>query len=575
MENPPEGTPRPFAAQGEMGFAIRVMLYILVGAVFFLTFYVADLYVFFMPPAPELNNYEFPDAEFATVYSDPIPTFNISENDVAITDQTSDELDIGIEDELIYAFGYVSADGIKWKRVALLPGEGASEGDEGWILRNATYEYIIDAEAFNITAYPYTATGYITLYSCSRSVIGQWDCHDGWQMQEFNVVVTKEQAGAGDACGGCAQGFTCVQGSCMSDESAANSARVGAGESLSIFVNGKEYLLTVTSISGDGSGAKVSINGQAFTIDKSTGDVYLVKDELHSMINKIQPFTSDTDGYLEIIVTGDYDSMTVCENCVYKPPATSGGGGGGGGGGGSSCTPKTCAYYNYECGVRSDGCTGTLSCGTCDTGAGYECDAGQCVASVCTPDCTDASGICTGSTFPDGCGGTCTGTLAPDCAGLECGLSPNTCGYCNTTDNYCVVTYGAGSNCQSNGRCGAAPCVPNCAGKDCGSNGCGGICGNCSTWPTSHEYFTCNTTSYLCTPNCDSGFANCNAVRTDGCEGNLTTDQYCGSCSMTCIVPEYCVNCAGVGVGQCAGHSGLTCLTESPFLSPPVLPGPP
>ena len=54
----------------------------------------------------------------------------------------------------------------------------------------------------------------------------------------------------------------------------------------------------------------------------------------------------------------------------------------------------------------------------------------------------------------------------------------------------------------------AAACVPQCSGKNCGSNGCGGVCGTCD----SNE--TCNSNS-LCTPKsaahactkgaCDSG----------------------------------------------------------------------
>jgi hypothetical protein len=41
-------------------------------------------------------------------------------------------------------------------------------------------------------------------------------------------------------------------------------------------------------------------------------------------------------------------------------------------------------------------------------------------------------------------------------------------------------------------------------------------------------------------------------------------------------VPSYyCVNCAGVTVGQCAGYSGLTCIAESLFQLPPIVPSPP
>src|SRR5580704_711142 len=32
---------------------------------------------------------------------------------------------------------------------------------------------------------------------------------------------------------------------------------------------------------------------------------------------------------------------------------------------GESCAPTTCQALRYSCGSASDGCTGTLSCGTC------------------------------------------------------------------------------------------------------------------------------------------------------------------------------------------------------------------
>jgi hypothetical protein len=42
------------------------------------------------------------------------------------------------------------------------------------------------------------------------------------------------------------------------------------------------------------------------------------------------------------------------------------------------CIPNTCASLGYSCGSWSDGCGGTLNCGTC--ASGYTCSAGTCVA---------------------------------------------------------------------------------------------------------------------------------------------------------------------------------------------------
>ena len=45
---------------------------------------------------------------------------------------------------------------------------------------------------------------------------------------------------------------------------------------------------------------------------------------------------------------------------------------------GAACVPDTCASLGYNCGSWSNGCGGTLNCGTCT--AGYTCTAGICVA---------------------------------------------------------------------------------------------------------------------------------------------------------------------------------------------------
>jgi hypothetical protein len=59
------------------------------------------------------------------------------------------------------------------------------------------------------------------------------------------------------------------------------------------------------------------------------------------------------------------------------------------------------------------------------------------------------------------------GGCVPNCAGRTCG--PDGCtGTCGTCP--------AGQTCDTSGRC---TCVPNCAGRVCGDNGCGGFCGAC------------------------------------------------------------------------------------------------
>jgi hypothetical protein len=99
----------------------------------------------------------------------------------------------------------------------------------------------------------------------------------------------------------------------------------------------------------------------------------------------------------------------------------------------SQCVPTTCAALGAACGTPSNGCGGTLSCGTC--ASGQACNGSyQCSAS-CTPTTCAASGATCGS-ISNGCGGT-----------LSCGT--------------CV----AGQTCNSANQCeatssGTEPCTP-------------------------------------------------------------------------------------------------------------------
>ena len=47
----------------------------------------------------------------------------------------------------------------------------------------------------------------------------------------------------------------------------------------------------------------------------------------------------------------------------------------------STCSPKTCSFEAGMCGVQSDGCGGTISCGGC--GTDQTCESGMCVVTSC------------------------------------------------------------------------------------------------------------------------------------------------------------------------------------------------
>jgi endoglucanase len=89
------------------------------------------------------------------------------------------------------------------------------------------------------------------------------------------------------------------------------------------------------------------------------------------------PFTfTATAGTQEVRVTfdNDYASTTEDRNLYVADVAVSCGGTA------ASCVPSTCAASGKNCGTASDGCGGTLSCGTC--GGSSTCGGGG-VANVC------------------------------------------------------------------------------------------------------------------------------------------------------------------------------------------------
>lgn len=140
---------------------------------------------------------------------------------------------------------------------------------------------------------------------------------------------------------------------------------------------------------------------------------------------------------------------------------------------GKVCTPKgSCCVPQCDgkqCG--DNGCGG--QCGTC--GAGTECDVDKCVASPPPATCANTpwQGNCKGETLQF-----CSGNqvLTEDCSkdkscGWNAAIGAYSCGTSGGTDPSGVYPKAAP---------GTKPvCTPQCNGKQCGDNGCGGSCGSC------------------------------------------------------------------------------------------------
>lgn len=124
----------------------------------------------------------------------------------------------------------------------------------------------------------------------------------------------------------------------------------------------------------------------------------------------------------------------------------------------------------------------------------------------------------------------------PQCEGRECGDDGcgGICGYCPY-----------GSLCKV-GLC-IEYCVPDCTGKACGDDGCGGLCGDCAENEFCGEDFTCVLKG--CEPACAG-----KACGPDGCGGACGTcaeGQVCDPKTWQCVKDTACHEVTAEG--RCVG----------------------
>jgi hypothetical protein len=149
---------------------------------------------------------------------------------------------------------------------------------------------------------------------------------------------------------------------------------------------------------------------------------------------------------------------------------------------------------------------------------------------------------------------------ASNCAGKECG-SDGCGGLCGS----CLP----GSGCQD-GICVAGPCDPICGGKECGPNGCGGVCGTCPDGNVCSADGQC-----LCLPACNGkecgpdgcgsecGLCQKGFTCKDGlcdenpceaqCLGKECGSDDCGGICGSCPLNHFCSDGACICLPSCAG----------------------
>ncbi len=149
------------------------------------------------------------------------------------------------------------------------------------------------------------------------------------------------------------------------------------------------------------------------------------------------------------------------------------------------------------------------------------------VASACSENLLCASKVC----FDDKC-------CEPDCEGRECGDNGcgGVCGGCLDGDAIC-----------KDGNC----CLPNCTGMECGNDPvCGESCGKCE------EPFTCQEGDCVCTPDCDG--KECGTDPICGYSCGVCDDGWGCNSSQICECTPQCdnVKCGSGFPDSCGGECG-------------------
>ena len=185
-------------------------------------------------------------------------------------------------------------------------------------------------------------------------------------------------------------------------------------------------------------------------------------------------------------------------------------------------------------------------------------DGWKCVDGTCRKFCLDSyqcpqGYVCTDEAVcrPPSTDSQCT----PDCEHRECGNDGcgGICGIC-----------GSGYSCR-NGVCMEGDCSPNCNGKECGTDGCGGICGVCYDKGGKPSLESCDKESFSCSSRdevdiLEDGTSTCSERR-----GECVHDSDCASyddgnpcngltvCSeCECQVdPATIIDCSDVQAGPC------------------------
>jgi len=208
--------------------------------------------------------------------------------------------------------------------------------------------------------------------------------------------------------------------------------------------------------------------------------------------------------------------------------------------GGSCATPCAIGY----------GCSGDADCKSPESA---HCSSGKCIAAACN------DGIKNGTETDKDCGGTC----AADCAnGLSCaGDGDCVSGAC--LSGKCVACKPDAKQCAPGGTVGVQTCSAT------------GAWGNTVACSLNHAISSCS--AGVCgVASCVTGYGNCDAMVSTGCELALDSVSHCGSCTATCNAPaQACVSLAcasndphNLGQSSSSGWSTFNAVDNRWYLQP-------
>ncbi|MBI5533361.1 MAG: hypothetical protein HY898_11630 [Deltaproteobacteria bacterium] len=225
--------------------------------------------------------------------------------------------------------------------------------------------------------------------------------------------------------------------------------------------------------------------------------------------------------------------------------------GGSGGAAGSAGTAGTAGKGGTG---GSSGCKADGECkaptAKCDT------TTGKCVQCLPASDNCSKGKYCAAATMTcvDGCKSNddCPASTPP----LTCDVSTHACVGCNGSDDKCP----AGQVCQAD-KCvagctakHACPSPKQCCNGQCEDTTTTEHCGSCQPCASPLHTVTACVAGACSVESCDTGFADCNALASDGCEIDTNaTAEHCGGCTTKCDLPHAFAKCdAGTcGVSSC------------------------